>query len=368
MSIEKTLRELVAIPSVTGDEKNIIAYITKQLSAQGHSVIKFDNWVGAKISGTDSSKALIYNGHVDTVPGGEKKAWKTDPHILTKNNGALMGLGASDMKSGIAVMLALAETFKSVRPKRDVWFCFAAGEEVDGTGSQEFTAWFNKHQNHYAQTGIVVLEPTDCAFIGVGHRGNMALSISLHGKSGHGSNPGAVADNHAILRAFEAIKRVKTLGSAWQSTYLHPTLGKPSVVVSAVTTGTGVSRNKFPAKCSFSVDIRTTPELEAIAESQINAALEDLHPDIVHICEPFAAMACDPRDELVGALQSIRPELSTKTFPGATDLSFLKSITNSGVIYGPGNSKTMHIANESMIAENLKKCYNDLVQLAERYV
>ncbi|MDO8621493.1 MAG: M20/M25/M40 family metallo-hydrolase [Candidatus Levybacteria bacterium] len=103
------LEKLVSIFSVTGSENAIHLLIEKLLLKNNFNVqkqrIAKDRWNLFAQRGNGKS-AILFLGHMDTIPAGN--GWKTNPHVLVKNNGRLYGLGASDMKGGIAAFLSAA--------------------------------------------------------------------------------------------------------------------------------------------------------------------------------------------------------------------------------------------------------------------
>src|SRR6266508_524697 len=106
MSVE-ILSELVAIPSVSGNEKKLAEYIIDRCSVPGYMANVIDNNVAVRIPGEDSSTAVLFDGHMDTVPWSPDE-WTVDPFKLLpdpRSPDRRTGLGASDMKAGLALML-----------------------------------------------------------------------------------------------------------------------------------------------------------------------------------------------------------------------------------------------------------------------
>src|SRR6478672_3503514 len=102
-AIAALLAELVNIPSVTGNEAEIAAFVERRLAARGTGeVTRSGN--GVLWRGPRRGKPLVVLvGHLDTVPPqGNEKA--------RVENGRLYGIGTTDMKAGDAVMVALAES------------------------------------------------------------------------------------------------------------------------------------------------------------------------------------------------------------------------------------------------------------------
>src|SRR5262245_38110146 len=112
-ALAELLEQLVNIPSVTGSEHEIVEWITKRLAAGSRGEIIRHGlslvWRGPR----KGRPLIVLAGHTDTVPAqGNARARRTDERIE--------GLGSTDMKSGDAVMLALAESLELDRLRFDV--------------------------------------------------------------------------------------------------------------------------------------------------------------------------------------------------------------------------------------------------------
>ncbi len=100
--------EMIAIPSVTGDEEALALYIEEKLESYGMEtelqyVADGRPNVYAVMKGGGPGRSLNYNAHTDTVPPGD--GWDTDPFKAVIRDGKLYGRGACDMKTGIACAL-----------------------------------------------------------------------------------------------------------------------------------------------------------------------------------------------------------------------------------------------------------------------
>src|SRR5260221_2046824 len=157
-----TLQQLISISSISGQEQEIQEWIFEYLL---HLKLR-PNWVGpnvvVKIPGKDSSKVIIFNGHVDTVGPGDSDEWKYGPLNPKIIGGKMYGLGSTDMKSGVALMLKLTEKYTKIQSPMDLWFHFVVKEETDGSGTKEVMNWFEKnHKNQYTTLAGIIPEPTD---------------------------------------------------------------------------------------------------------------------------------------------------------------------------------------------------------------
>ena len=104
------LKHILDIPSVNGKdrEQETAVYLAEYLKRKGMEtrVQLIDehhgNVIGVLKGKTEET--ILFNGHLDTVPYGDINEWNTNPAVCTEQDGRLYARGASDMKSGLAVM------------------------------------------------------------------------------------------------------------------------------------------------------------------------------------------------------------------------------------------------------------------------
>ena len=136
-------------------------------------------------------------GHYDTVPAQENLPGRIE-------NGAVVGLGASDMKGGLAVMLELARELdgRGVEPAVDLALLVFGKEELPAEDSP-LPALFDESRIVHEAELAILLEPTDVT-IQAGCLGNLNARIHFHGVSGHSARPWT-AEN-AIDKALEGLR------------------------------------------------------------------------------------------------------------------------------------------------------------------
>lgn len=193
---ERTLA-LVDIPSVSRNEAEIGAYVAaavptgvfRELFADGESFF----YATERENGRP---LVVLAGHLDTVPAQDNLPGRID-------GGWVAGLGASDMKGGLAVMLELAGWLAEARPERayDVGLLFFTREELPVDQSPLPAAFAASPELANADLAIV-LEPTDNT-IQAGCLGNLNATITFRGVSAHSARPWH-GDN-AITRALEGL-------------------------------------------------------------------------------------------------------------------------------------------------------------------
>ena len=365
MTSEAVLTQLIAIQSVSGHEAAIQQWIHTYLQHFGlHPEIVQGNVV-CHIPGQDSSKSLIFNGHVDTVSAGDAAAWQTPPLQATTANGKLYGLGASDMKAGLAVMLILAEKYSKDHPPVDLWFHFVVQEETNAQGTHDVMAWFaKKHLKHYKQTAGILLESTGLKNIEIAHKGNIFLKLTTKGDSGHGSVPELVR-THAVGEMIAAIEHLEYLIGSWSPAYDDPMLGKPTVALTSIQAGSQNSPNKVADTCVATFDLRTTPKLHDKAFGIIQKYFGD-EVLVETVYDPLPCGYTSGSEHIVQIAQQATG-LPTATTPGSTDMLFFTALNIPAIILGPGEKSMEHKANEFVELATMKKAVKVMTEIIEAF-
>jgi succinyl-diaminopimelate desuccinylase len=133
-------RELVSIDTINprSPERPAAELCSKLLEEAGWKVQMHEFAPGrasvvARREGPGEKKPLCFAGHLDTVPLGARP-WSRDPFAGEIDSGKLYGRGSSDMKSGVAAMVAAALTMKRF-PKAGMTLVLLAGEETGCEGA-----------------------------------------------------------------------------------------------------------------------------------------------------------------------------------------------------------------------------------------
>lgn len=126
---------------------------------------------------------LILSGHTDVVPPGDLGRWSHHPWRLAREDDALYGRGTSDMKSGIAAVLAAVRALRAggVTLRRPLAIHTVIGEEDGGVG-----AYATLRRGHVGDA-CVIAEPTDACVIPA-NAGSLTFRIEVPGRAAHGSS------------------------------------------------------------------------------------------------------------------------------------------------------------------------------------
>lgn len=366
MKIESILQQLIQIFSVSGNEQKIQEWIYAYIAQLGQK----PKWVGPNvvchIAGKDRSKALIFNGHVDTVSPGDEKAWEHGPFSGKMVDGKIYGLGSSDMKSGVAVMLKLLEIYSKIQSPVDLWFCFVVREETDGSGTKKVMEWFGQqHQKQYKTIAGIIPEPTNLKKIEIAHKGNIFLKVTIKGDGGHGSTPEKIK-LHAISKMHKVAKDLTSLVNSWQKKYKDDVLGIPTIAWTSIQAGDEASPNKIADTCTATFDIRTTPQIHEKALHLIHKRFSSASVKIKVLYPPLPCGYTDKAEHIVQVAKQVTHLPVGKT-PGATDLLFFTKAGIPGIIIGPGEKELEHQVNEYVYLSKIEKCIKFMEEIINEF-
>jgi succinyl-diaminopimelate desuccinylase len=173
------------------------------LSSRIHSIEKGKEHLISNL-GRKAEPGLVFYGHADVVPAGERKHWSFPPYSgKTIADGKILGRGASDMKGGLA---ALVYAFKvlgqlDVKLRKNLQLITVPDEENFDPAKKLLYRLIDTKV--VAGVGCIMGEPTGPSAIGVGDRGDLWLRLKASGKPAHGSSP--VLGDSAILKLNRAL-------------------------------------------------------------------------------------------------------------------------------------------------------------------
>ncbi len=340
-SLTETVRWLVDIPSVIGDEAAICTEIDRRLEAAGIETTRFGNGL---VAGSRTGRPLLLLvGHIDTVPEQGQGPARIE-------EGRLHGLGSTDMKSGVAVMLHLLESDRVRNGPYDVVGVFYDQEEGPVVNNQlapilDDQPWLSDAEF------AVVLEPTDLR-IELGCNGAMNVVCRFFGKAAHGARPwlgiNAITKAVPLLGVFADHQPVP-FEQAGHVFYETMTVSMASG---------GVSRNVVPGHFEFNVNYRFPPTMTiGEAESRFREFAQ-LADELEFVDKAPAAPIPEDNPHLVRLGVMTGAELAPKQ--AWTDVARLEQYGIPAVNYGPGEVGLAHQASESVPLANLAVIFDHL--------
>jgi succinyl-diaminopimelate desuccinylase len=365
MDAVKITQDLIALKSYDGEDKPF-DYIKDLLESSGIKTrtVSSNGVRNLYCEIGKGEKELGFNGHYDTVPPGE--GWTTDPLKPTIKKGRLYGLGATDMKGGLAAMIAaFIELSKEKLPIKVI--LQVAGDEEQG-GENGSTALVKKG---LVAKRMVVGEPSG-PMIEHAHKGVLRVEIECRGKSAHGAR--IYAGDNAVLRAVRIVNRIAT------DSVLHvKATKKQSEKVTTCNVGYlygGHTSNVVPSKCVFSLDIRI-PEDESMDDviHYLKGILDEKSQMRVTLrCTP---MYTPPDNELVlNSKRIVEEALNTsiglRTKLGACDGHLFTDMGIPTVAIGPAafdrkGNKVLHTTDEYVEVSKIKIWKEIYKRLAHYY-
>ena len=277
---------------------------------------------------------VVLAGHVDTIPAQGNLPGRID-------DGAVHGLGATDMKGGVAVMLELARAGVPAR------YLFFTREEIPVEESP-LPALFETGLLADAELAVV-LEPTDLE-LHAGCLGNIQARVTYHGESAHSARPWTGLNAiHEAVRGLEKIVRLEPLDVECDGLVFRE-------VVSAVRIEGGIASNVIPDRAVVDLNFRYAPgRSRQDAEQRLRALVPDGDLEILSNSPAALPALANP---LLVRLRELVPQVSPKQ--AWTPVAQFAEQGIDAVNFGPGATAYAHRRDEQVPIENLERCYETL--------
>jgi succinyl-diaminopimelate desuccinylase len=342
--------DLMAVPSLSRQEAALADVVEKTLGASSWLQVERigDNVVARTEIGR--RQRLVLAGHLDTVPPGGNEVPRLDGDTL-------WGVGASDMKGGLAVMLDLATTVSE--PAVDVTWCFYAREEIGREDSGLLELW-TQRPDLLAGDAAVLGEPTS-ALVEAGCQGTMRLRIVLRGVRAHTARP--FTGRNAIHRLAPLLQRVVE----WPGREVVLDGCTYAEQLQVVSVEGGVAGNVVPDEVEIVLNHRYAPDRRA---ADAEAFLHQLFDPILEVENGDEWDVLDAGD---GAPPSLDHPLlrslveqtgaSPKAKVGWTDVASFWAHGVPAANFGPGDPLLAHHPEERVSRAQLQRAREVLVAL-----
>ncbi len=278
---------------------------------------------------------VVLAGHYDTVPAQDNLPGRIE-------DGWVHGLGATDMKGGLAVMLELA------RAGAPFGYLFFGREELPA-GESALPGFFDRHGLDAEL--VVMLEPTDNT-IQAGCLGNLNAQLVFHGKSAHSARPW-LGDN-AIMRAVEALAPLAQLEP--HDVEIQGLVFRE--VLSVTQIAGGIATNVVPALATATLNFRYAPDRSPEdAEARLRELVDGAGElELLGNSPPARVAAASP---LVQALREVGGfELEPKQ--AWTPVAEFSAQGLDAVNLGPGATRYAHAQDERVEITALQRTYEAL--------
>ena len=239
------LCDLIAIPSITGDERAIADHVAALFEAGGLDVARIDTdpevlkrdpaWPGAEMSranlpvvagtlkGNRPGPRVLLVGHIDVVPAGDLRTWTTPPFQPVVRDGLVYGRGSCDMKGGMVAALEAARAMAAsgLDLAGEVVVVAVSSEEDGGGGALAAI--------RAGLTGdlAIIPEPTRLEVV-VAHAGAITFTLDVPGKAAHASTRGeGVSALDKVMVLLEALAADEHSRNQAETNPLMQALGLP---------------------------------------------------------------------------------------------------------------------------------------------
>ena len=348
MTAAEILKDLVAINTIRDKEnKKIMDYIEPFLMPYGFKIDRRKNKENGNeviVAEIGENPAMGFLGHTDTVD--IAAGWETNPFELTEKDGMLYGLGACDMKGGIAASLWAVSQMDPEKLQKGIKLYYTYDEEIMFGGIRDLVDGEEKFPEH-----VIIAEPSDLAPM-VGSKGLLEFIFTFKGVSTHSSAPlkGKNSNKNAVKFLNKMLALEDELAESRYDGFEYPSTSMNVGIIEG-----GKAMNTVPNETKVYLDFR-------ICDSE--KEYEKIRKYVDDAIAVFVAEYV-----IINDIPSFYNESETvkfyeqetgnerRTMCGISEASFFKG---DRVIIGPG-PETAHQANECISAESLQ-------QTAELYV
>jgi len=317
---------LIDIESVSGNERALADAVEAALRGLPHLTVDRDGDAVVARTNLGRAERVVLAGHLDTVPVNQNLPSRVE-------DGVLYGLGAGDMKSGVAVQLKVAATLPE--PNRDITFVFYDCEEVEAERNG-LGRLARDHPDWLAGDFAVLHEPSGGTVEG-GCQGTIRVELTARGERAHSARSwmgrnaiheaGVILD---ILRAYVP-REPEVDGLTFRE-------GLNAVYVRG-----GVAGNVIPDECVVTVNYRFAPDRSlADAEAYLRELFGEYDMKIVDGAPGARPGLTHPA--AAAFVTAIGREPRAKF--GWTDVARFSELGVPAVNYGPGDPAVSHTRGE----------------------
>jgi succinyl-diaminopimelate desuccinylase len=330
--LDKTLLELCAIPSPIGEEKELCDWVEQRMGKLplASPIRRYNHSIVVPLTRTGKKPHVALVGHLDTV--------RTENGPAHIEGGRCFGAGASDMKSGLAVMIALAETLDWKLLKADLTLVFYAREEGP-FAENELGPVLEKDPELSKVDLAVALEPSDNK-LHLGAVGSIHATITFEGKTSHSARPWE--GESAITKAAPFLAETGALKPE-----PHEIGGLVWRTVTSITQARdgGRGRNVVPDRFIVNLNHRFAPDstLEKEQKRIVDLVAGRAKVEFVDLSPAAPPCSDHPLVEKLkrSGVRSVEPKQAW------TDVARFAAIGVPAVNFGPGENKQAHQKNES---------------------
>lgn len=319
--------------------------------------------------GPDDRGGIALSGHTDVVPV-DGQRWGSDPFKAVKRDGQLFGRGTSDMKSFIAVCLALAPEFLQGKIKTPLHFAFSYDEEIGCLGVRSLIDRLSSRE--VKPKACIIGEPTMMKVVRA-HKGKLSYCCRVSGLESHSGM--AHLGVNAVEAAAEVIAYLKSMARRFRDN--GPFDAEMSPPYTTVHTGVirgGTQLNIVPSACEFEFEFRHLPQDDPVAllkevQDFATTLLPEMHAVSLNSGFHWERQSHIPElntsedAEVVQLAKSLTGANATAKVSFGTEAGLFEQGGMPAVVCGPGSIEQAHKPDEYIALDQVAQCEKFLLRL-----
>ena len=248
MNVLQILERLVRFDTIKDkNNKELFNFVESYLTDLGFKLEKKDKYL---IMSYGENPTLGFIGHSDTVEYID--GWKTNPHELVEKGGNLYGLGACDMKGGIAAFLAALQNVDLSNLKKGIKVYITYDEETGLTGIRDIVGSGEAFPEY-----LIFGEPTDNIAM-TACKGLFSVDLYTYGIKVHSSTPNK--GRSAINLMMRLLNELEEYYNSYIKTDVNTLYDVPYTTMNIGLINGGSARNSVAKECYSYVDFRVIDE------------------------------------------------------------------------------------------------------------
>jgi acetylornithine deacetylase len=328
VNIFELTRELIDIPSVTGDEAAVGKFLADYLLSLGYraELQEMERGRSNVIATLSERPRVMLSTHMDTVP----------PHIASgEDDEFIYGRGSCDAKGIIAAQIAATERLRA-EGFNDIGLLFTVDEEMGSRGAALVNSHLLARHCRYMING----EPTDNR-LAVGTKGSLRLILKTKGRAAHSAYP--EQGESAIEKLLDVLRDVRAC--QWP---VDASLGETTCNIGVIRGGT--RSNVIPAEAEADLQIRLVTEGEPVREMLERAVKGRAEIDYLSEAAPIRLFTLDGFEQCAVRFMTDIPHLSNWGKP---------------LLLGPGSILVAHTDEERVHKRELEEAVELYIRLVK---
>ena len=359
MTPVEMIEKLVAFDTVSANSNlELIDFVSSYLADHGIEARVLLNEEKTKANllatiGPSIRGGVALSGHTDVVPV-VGQAWDTDPFAVVERDGKLYGRGTADMKSFIAIALALLPEMLSQPLHHPIHFAFSYDEEIGCRGAPHLIAAMVEGLPR--PRAVIVGEPTDMLVVNA-HKGANSFTTEVTGHEVHSSQPHRGVN--AVMTAARLINFLDEI-AAEKRAAADPTCGfdPPYSTIHVGTVQGGTALNIVSRRCAFEWEMRHVPDddpdavfkrFERLCSDQFEPAMRLVAPETGIATRHVAGipgLTIVEDSEAESLARALTGANRSYTVAYGTEAGLFQQAGMAAIVCGPGSIDQAHQPNE----------------------